>query len=122
MWLKRVPNYNHDFLATWLNVANIIIAFFLGGLKAYDSIEWVEDKEYVRRVKVWLILGVMIISQSLVYMVHNLINCFKTRNTKRGSVFDHIMDTFGSSGELDVNRPVFWAYMPFLDALSDFRP
>ena len=82
MWLKRVPNYNHDFLATWLNVANIIIAFFLGGLKAYDSIEWVEDKEYVRRVKVWLILGVMIISQSLVYMVHNLINCFKTRNTK----------------------------------------
>ena len=41
---------------------------------------------------------------------------------KRGSVFDHIMDTFGSSGELDVNRPVFWAYMPFLDALSNFRP
>ena len=45
-----------------------------------------------------------------------------TKRLKRGSVFDHIMDTFGSSGELDVNRPVFWAYMPFLDALSNFRP
>ena len=44
------------------------------------------------------------------------------KEIKRGSVFDHIMDTFGSSGELDVNRPVFWAYMPFLDALSNFRP
>ena len=41
---------------------------------------------------------------------------------ERGSVFYHIMDTFGSSGELDVNRPVFWVYMPFLDALSNFRP
>ena len=47
---------------------------------------------------------------------------FGKSKKKRGSVFDHIMDTFGSSGELDVNRPVFWAYMPFLDALSNFRP
>ena len=47
---------------------------------------------------------------------------FLNDNHKRGSVFDHIMDTFGSSGKLDVNRPVFWACMPFLDALSNFRP
>ena len=29
--------------------------------------------------------------------------------SKRGSVFGHIMDSFGSSGELDINRSVFGA-------------
>ena len=51
-----------------------------------------------------------------------IFNFYTFQWMKRGSVFYHIMDTFGSSGELDVNRPVFWAYMPFLDALSNFRP
>ena len=81
MWLKRVPNYNHDFLAAWLNATNVIIAFYLGGLKAYNSIERAKDEGNVRRVKVFLFLSVMLILQALVYIVHNLINCFKTRNT-----------------------------------------
>ena len=83
MWLKRVPNYNHDFLAAWLNVANITIAFYLGGINTYSSIEWAQDKANVPRVKIFLYLGTMIILQALVYMIHNLINCFKARTTNR---------------------------------------
>ena len=83
MWLKRVPNYNHDFLAAWLNIANITFAFYLGGIKSYSSIEWAKDEENVPRVKIFLYLGTMIILQALVYMIHNLINCFKARTTNR---------------------------------------
>ena len=36
MWLKRVPDYNHDFLAAWLSVTNTVVAFYLGGLQAYN--------------------------------------------------------------------------------------
>merc|ERR1712141_952031 len=45
MWLKRVPNYNHDFLATWLNASNVSVALYLGGLQAYNLIERAKNEE-----------------------------------------------------------------------------
>ena len=79
MWLKRVPNYNHDFLGVWLNTTNVTIASYLASLKAFSSIEWAKHEDNLPRVKIFLYLGSMIVFQALVYMVHNLIDCFKTR-------------------------------------------
>ena len=35
--LKRVPEYDHDFLATGCQVANIVLAFYFGGLQTYGK-------------------------------------------------------------------------------------
>ena len=57
MWLKRVPNYNHDFLAAWLNISNVLVALYLGGFQAYAMIERAKNEEDVPRIWVFLILS-----------------------------------------------------------------
>ena len=81
MWLKRVPNYDHDFLATWLSVANVIIAFYLGGLKTYNAIQWAKDEENVPSFRIFLILGSMMLLLVLVSVIHILIDCYKRRTS-----------------------------------------
>ena len=80
MWLKRMPNYNHDFLATWLNVSNVFVAFYLGGFQAYNLIERAQNEENVPRIRISLYPTVMLGLGVLVYLVHNLIQCIKSRN------------------------------------------
>ena len=38
MWLKRMPNYDHDFLGTWLFVTNFTLASYLGALQFYSRV------------------------------------------------------------------------------------
>ena len=33
LWLKRIPNYDHDFLGVWLLATNVVLAFYIGALK-----------------------------------------------------------------------------------------
>ena len=80
LWLKRVPNYNHDFLAAWLNAANVFMAFYLGGLQVYNSTERAKDEENVPRLRLFLCLGIITVLQVIVYIVHYMIDWFKTRN------------------------------------------
>ena len=80
LWLKRVPNYNHDFLAAWLNAANVFMAFYLGGIQAYNSIEWAKDEENVPRLRIFLCLSIIMVLQVHVYIVHYMIDWLKTRN------------------------------------------
>ena len=80
MWLKRVPNYNHDFLAAWLNISNVLVALYLGGFQAYDMIERAKNEEDETRIWIFLILSIMLGLGVLVYLVHNLIQCLKSRN------------------------------------------
>ena len=38
---KRVPENDHDFLVGWLQIVNIILAFYLGYLQSYNR--WSSD-------------------------------------------------------------------------------
>ena len=81
MWLKRIPNYNHDFLATWLNAANVVVAFYLGHLQIYNFFEWLKDEENVPLIRsggIWVI-GILFIT--FIYTVHKLVDYFKTMTT-----------------------------------------
>ena len=80
MWLKRVPNYNHDFLATWLNASNVSVALYLGGLQAYNLIERAKNEENVPTIRIFLYLSIVLVLELQVYLVHILIHWFKTRN------------------------------------------
>ena len=40
MWLKRMPNYNHDFLSFWLQVCNAFLASYYGALQTYSRLVW----------------------------------------------------------------------------------
>ena len=80
MWLKRVPNYNHDFLATWLNASNVSVALYLGGLQAYNLIERAKNEENVPRIRITLHSSIMLGLGVLVYLIHYLIQCLKSRN------------------------------------------
>ena len=80
MWLKRVPNYNHDFLAAWLNVSNVFLAFYLGGFQAYNVIERAKNEENVPRIRITLHSSIMLGLGVLVYLIHYLIQCLKSRN------------------------------------------
>ena len=45
MWLKRIPEYNHDFLGIWLNIANAFHSLYFGGLQAYCQSQWAKNEE-----------------------------------------------------------------------------
>ena len=42
MWLKRVPNYDHDFISFWLQLSNAFVAFYYGALQTYSRLAWEE--------------------------------------------------------------------------------
>ena len=73
MWLKRVPDYNHDFLAGWLSVANTVVAFYLGGLQAYNILEFAKDEENLPKIRIALILAILALFQALIYAIHKFI-------------------------------------------------
>ena len=74
MWLKRVLNYNHDFLAAWLNIANFVIAFYYGWLQVYNFKEWAKDEENVPRIQTAVVWGMMILLLTCIYALHSLID------------------------------------------------
>ena len=45
MWLKRVPNYDHDFISLWLQLCNAIVAIYYGALQTYSRLVWEEVKD-----------------------------------------------------------------------------
>ena len=80
MWLKRVPNYNHDFLAAWLNLANFVIAFYYGWLQVYNFKEWAKDEENVPRIQTAVGWGMMILLLTCIYALHTLIDYWKSND------------------------------------------
>ena len=76
MILKRVPNYNHDFLATGLQVVIFGLAFYLGALQTFGlfSVEELDDQPLLIPSSLGFVLSV----ECLIFGLHKLFICCKT--------------------------------------------
>ena len=75
--LKRIPNHDHDFLATGLQVTIFGLAFYLGALQTFGLLSVTEFEKKPLLIPSGLAFVVCV--QAVIFAFHKLIKCYQTR-------------------------------------------
>ena len=82
--LKRIPNYDHDFLATGCQAAIVGLAFYLGALQTFSlfSVNKIEEQP----LHIPPTLGFVLSTTTLIYVLHKLFSWCKTCKIKQNRI------------------------------------
>ena len=82
--LKRIPNYDHDFLATGCQAAIVGLSFYLGALQTFSlfSVNKIEEQP----LHIPPTLGFILSTTTLIYVLHKLFSWCKTCKIKQNRI------------------------------------
>ena len=91
---KRVLAFNDDFIGIWLEISNFVVALGLACVNSYDARFATLHKDilsstwpYYPVIKIPLILGLIMVLQTSIAIVHSVINYVKSRKKCQISIY-----------------------------------